>query len=190
VLAVDADALTRHPDRVELVDEDDRRRVLPRLLEELANACRAETGEHLDERRSAGRVEVRPRLGRDRLRDQRLPGSRWAVEENALGDARAEPLEALPVAEELDHLLELLLRLVQPGDVRPGDWRADLLVERRRLDPRHVLHRPKEEEDDDDEEEDRQPREDEAGDVVRRVRVRDHGTHYSSVVEDPQPRYR
>ena len=43
-------ARTGRADGVELVDEDDRGRVLARLFEELADAGGAEAGEHLDER--------------------------------------------------------------------------------------------------------------------------------------------
>ena len=59
LLAVEAVAGARRADGVELVDEDDRRRVLPRLAEELADPRGAEAGEHLDERRGRGAVEVR-----------------------------------------------------------------------------------------------------------------------------------
>ena len=62
LLAVEAVARARGADSVELVDEDDRRCVLARLSEELADARRSEAGEHLDERRGARRVEVRARL--------------------------------------------------------------------------------------------------------------------------------
>ena len=119
VLTVEAHALAGHADRVELVDEHDRRGVLARLLEQLADAGRAEAREHLDERGRARRVEVRPRLGGNGLCDQRLPRSRWPVQEDALGHSRPQPLEALTVAKELDDLDELLLRLVQTGHVRP-----------------------------------------------------------------------
>ena len=51
---------------------------------------------------------------RDGLREEGLPGARRPVQEDAR-HARAEPLEALPVAEELDHLVQLLLRLVEPA---------------------------------------------------------------------------
>ena len=52
LLAVEAVAGALRADGVELVDEDDRRRVLARLGEELADARGAEAGEHLDERRT------------------------------------------------------------------------------------------------------------------------------------------
>ena len=113
VLAVEASARTRRADGVELVDEDDRRRVLARLLEELADAGGAEAREHLDERRRARGVEVRARCARDGLREQRLAGPGRAVQQDAARHARTEPLEASAVTQELDDLLELLLRLVE-----------------------------------------------------------------------------
>ena len=105
LLTVEPVPRARGADRVELVDEDDRGRVLPRLGEELPDAGGAEAGEHLDERGRALGEERRARLVRDRLREQRLAGSRRAVEEDPLRHARAELLEALRVAEEVDDLL-------------------------------------------------------------------------------------
>src|SRR5919106_873480 len=96
-------------------------RGLARLLEELADTGGAEPREHLDERGGALRVEVRARRACDRLREQGLPGAGRAVEEDTARDARAEPLEALAVAQELDDLVKLLLRLVEARDVAPGD---------------------------------------------------------------------
>src|SRR5207249_9873294 len=58
LLAVEAVPGARCADCVELVDEDDRRSVLARLVEKLADTRGAETGEHLDERTRALRVEL------------------------------------------------------------------------------------------------------------------------------------
>ena len=149
VLAVVGASRAGRADRVELVDEDDRGRVLARLLEELADPGGTEAGEHLDERRRAGGVEVRARLVGGRLREQRLPRSRWAVEEDALRDARAEAFELLAVAEELDDLLQLLLRLVGAGDVAPADGIGRVAIDHRRLDLGHERHRAQEQPDDD-----------------------------------------
>ena len=145
-------------DGVELVDEDDRRRVLARLLEELADARGAEAREHLDERRRALRVEVRAGRARDGLRDERLPRAGRAVQQDPAGHTRAEALEALPVAQELDDLDELLLRLVEPGDVVPGHLDLRAAHDRCRLRARHELERVQEQDDDDPEEHDREPR--------------------------------
>ena len=111
-------------DRVELVDEDDRGRVLARLFEQLPDSRCAEAGEHLDERRRALGEELRARLAGDRLREQRLAGAGWPVEQDPLRDARAQPAEALGVAQEVDHLVQLPLGLVEAGDVVPRDFRA------------------------------------------------------------------
>ena len=57
----------------------------------------------------------------DRLREQRLAGAGRAVQQDALGDAGAELLEAVRVAQELDDLAQLVLGLVAAGDVVPAD---------------------------------------------------------------------
>ena len=63
-------------------------------------------------------------LAGDRAGEQRLAGAGRAVEQHALGDARAERLELLRVLQELLDLLELLDRLVHAGDVLERDLRA------------------------------------------------------------------
>ena len=102
-------------DGVDLVDEDDRRVVLTRDLEQPPDARGAEAGEHLDERRGRLRVEVRARLVGDRLGQQRLAGAGRAVEQDAARHSGAELREARRVTQELDDLLELGLRLVAPA---------------------------------------------------------------------------
>src|SRR5205807_950472 len=67
LLACEALAGSCGTDSVELVDEDDRRSVASRLIEQLPHPRRAETDEHLDERGGALRVELRTRLSRDAL---------------------------------------------------------------------------------------------------------------------------
>src|SRR4029079_12037945 len=57
---------------------------------------------------------------------------RWADEECPLGDLAAEARELLRIAQELDDLLELLLGLVDAGDVVEGDL-ARLLGQKLRL---------------------------------------------------------
>ena len=110
-------------DRVDLVHEDDARRVLLGLVEEVADAARADADEHLDELRAADAEERNARLAGDRLAEQRLAGARRADEQHALGDARADRDELVRVLEELDDLVELLLRLVDTRDVDERDRR-------------------------------------------------------------------
>ena len=104
-------------DGVDLVDEDDGRRVLLGLLEEVADAARADTDEHLDEVGAGDGVERHARLARDRAREEGLAGSGRAVEQHALGDLGADGLELGRVGEELLDLAELLDRLLAAGDV-------------------------------------------------------------------------
>ena len=110
-------------DGVDLVDEDDARRVRLPLLEQVAHAAGADADEHLDEVGARHREEGTPRLARDGLGQQRLAGSRRAHQQRALGQASAQPGELLRVLEELDDLLQLDLGLVRAGDVGERDLR-------------------------------------------------------------------
>ena len=111
----------RAADRVELVDEDDRRRRLLGLLEQIANARRADADDRLDELRGRDREEGGLRLAGDRAGQQRLAGSRRPIEQHAARDARAELGVALRVLEEVHHLDQLVLGLVDPGHVLEAD---------------------------------------------------------------------
>src|SRR5690606_21525856 len=112
------------PDGVDLVDEDDGRRVLLRLFEQVAHAAGAHAHEHLDEVRPRDRVERNVRLTSDRAREKGLAGSGRAIEQHTLRDARAHGLEPCGVGEELLDLVQLFDRLVGTGDVVEGDlWR-------------------------------------------------------------------
>ena len=62
-----------------------------------------------------------PGLVGDRLGEQGLAGSGWAVQKDPLRHRRPELLEALRVGEEVDDLAKLVLGLVHAGDVVPGD---------------------------------------------------------------------
>ena len=144
----------RAADGVELVDEDDRRRVLARLAEQPPDARGAEAREHLDERGGRLREELGAGLVRDGLGQQRLAGAGRAVQQHAGGDARAEVAEALGVAQELDDLAQLVLGLVDAGDVLPADRGLHLGLDLHGLRAGHHLQRPPEEERDDEHEQD------------------------------------
>src|SRR6266487_3638910 len=110
-------------DGVDLVHEDDARRRLLRLLEQVADARGADADEHLDEVGAGDREEGDARLPRDSAREQRLPRAGRPVQEHALRDPRPERLELLGVLEELLDLVQLLDRLVCTGDVLEGHLR-------------------------------------------------------------------
>src|SRR4029079_12749045 len=112
---------SRAADRVELVDEDDRRRRLLGLLEEVAHARGADTDDRLHELRRGAREEGHTRLAGDRARQQRLARTGQPGEEHAARDPTTQPLVLLRVAEEVDDLRQLRLRLVDPCDVAERD---------------------------------------------------------------------
>ena len=112
-------------DGVDLVDEDDRRRLLACGLEEVAHAGRTDADEHLHEVGAGDRHERHPGLTGDGTRDERLAGARRADEQHALGDARADLLELPRVLEEVDDLGDLLLHGAVARDV--GERRLRLL---------------------------------------------------------------
>ena len=113
-----ADARAALPaDRVDLVDEDDRAPRGLRVLEQVAHARGADTGEHLDEVAPRHREERHTGLARDRAREQRLARAGRPVEQHALRDLGADLLEARRIGEEVLDLAELLDRFVETGDV-------------------------------------------------------------------------
>ena len=114
-------------DGVDLVDEDDRGSVLLRLLEQVADAGGADADEHLDEVRAGDRVERHPGLPGHRAGQQGLAGAGLAVQQDTLGDLGADGLELGGLGQELLDLLELLDRLVTPGDVAEGGLRRVLV---------------------------------------------------------------
>jgi hypothetical protein len=118
-------ALARAADRVELVDEDDRRRGLLGLREQVAHARRAHADDRLDELRRRDREERRVRLPRDRPGEQRLARAGNAEQQHAVRHPAAQPPVLLRRAQEVDDLAQLGLRVVDPGDV--VERRADPL---------------------------------------------------------------
>src|ERR1051325_9112418 len=107
---------TMASDGVDFVDEDDARRVLLALLEQVTNAACADSYEHLNEIRPGDREERHAGLAGNRAGQKPFAGSRRANEKHAFGDASAQFLEFLRLAEKLDDLLLLLLGLFDAGD--------------------------------------------------------------------------
>src|SRR5262249_45343145 len=110
-------------------------------------------------------------LARDRLGQQRLAAARRPDEQDAARDATAETREAARVLEELDHLLDLVLRLVAARDVVEGDVGVVLLgveLRARAAEAHHATggtlaaHLAQEEEEEDQDQEPRTPEQEEA----------------------------
>ena len=104
-------------DGVDFVDEDDAGGVLLALLEQVADAARAHADEHFHEVRTRDREERHAGFAGDGARQQGLAGSGRPDQQHALGNAAAELLELLRLAQELDDLLQLFLGLFHAGDV-------------------------------------------------------------------------
>ena len=121
---------------VELVDEDHGPAERPRLGEQVADPARADAHVLLDELRARDVEERDAGLGGDRAGEHRLAGSGRAVEQDAAWDRRSEAREALRLAQEVDDLGQLVLRLVAAGDVLEPDIgrtrRPETLVSRPR----------------------------------------------------------
>ena len=110
-------------DGVDLVDEDDARRLLARGLEQIADTSGAHPDEHLHEVGAGDRHERHAGLTRHRACDERLPRAGWADEQNALGDPRPDLLELCGLLEEVDDLGDLLLHAGVAGHVGEGRLR-------------------------------------------------------------------
>ena len=110
-------------DRVDLVDEDDRGRLLARGVEEVAHARGADADEHLHEVGAGDRDERHAGLTRDGARDQGLSRTGRTDEQHALRDARADLAELARHLQEVDDFLDLFLHRSVAGDVGEGRLR-------------------------------------------------------------------
>ena len=158
--------------RVDFVDEDDTRRLLLALDEEVAYARRAHADEHLDEIGAADRKEGNAGLARDRARKQRLARPGRTDQQHAFGNPPAQTGELLGVLEKGDDLFELLLGLFHACHVVESDFLlvfvqhpGAALAERHRLAATH-LHLAHEEDPHADQQQHRKPL-DQDGDVPR-----------------------
>src|SRR6266852_5221037 len=93
-------------DGVQFVNKDDARGVAPRVLEQLADALRADTCIHFDELRSAGEEECHLCLTGNGPREKRFAGSRRSDKQYPLRNAPADRGEPLRFAEEINDLLD------------------------------------------------------------------------------------
>ena len=107
--------------RVDLVDEDDRRRRRLGLLEEVTDPAGAHAHEHLDEVRSRDREERHTGLTGYRPGQEGLARTGRPVEEYSLRDLGAHRPELLRGRQEVLYLPQLLDGLLEPGHVLEGD---------------------------------------------------------------------
>ena len=110
------------PIGVELVDEDDRRRRLLGLREQVTHARGADADDHLDELRRRHLEERHARLAGDRARQQRLAGPGRAAEQHAARDPRRPASGTCPgFLRKSTISVSSSLASSMPGDVLEGD---------------------------------------------------------------------
>src|ERR1035437_1133017 len=98
-------------DGVDFVDEDDARGILLALFEEVADAACADADEHLDEVRTRNAEERNIGFTGNRTGEQGFTGSGRSDEKHTLGNASAELLELLRLAQRSEeHTSELQSR--------------------------------------------------------------------------------
>jgi hypothetical protein len=183
-------------DRIELVDEHDRRSGLFRLREEIAHARCADADDRLHELRGRHREERDIRLAGDRTGEERLAGAGWAREQYAVRDPAAEFSVLVGMTEEVDDLGQLLFCLIDPGDVGERDAVAGRLIpagarasERAEnvLNVPRAAHQPEQEED----EEDRRPEPEQKALPPGRARVQRLSVHgHLVLLQHPRQRVR
>ncbi len=150
-------------DRVDFVDEDDAGRILLGLFEHVTHTRGADADEHFDEVRTRDGEERHVGFAGHRARDQGLAGAGRADQQHAARNPSAQPLIFAGVAQEFDDLLQVLLGLVDAGDILEGDAAMRLgqhlgarLAEAHRL-AGAALHLPRQEHPDTDQRDEWQP---------------------------------
>jgi hypothetical protein len=91
------------------------------LNEQVAHPRRSDADDRLDELRRRHREERCIRLAGDRAGQQRLAGTGRPGQQHAVGDAASEASVLLGVAQEVDHLAQLGLCLLDARHIGEGD---------------------------------------------------------------------
>ena len=104
-------------DCVNLINEDDARRVFLGVLKHVAHTGRADTDEHFNEVRAGDREERNLGLAGNAFGQQGLAGARRADQEQTTRNASAEFLKLGRVFEEVNHFFDFFLGFVATGNV-------------------------------------------------------------------------
>src|SRR5690242_18002367 len=104
-------------DGVNFIDKDVAGRVLLALLEQVPHAAGADADEHLYEVRAGDGKEGHLGVAGHSARQESFAGSGRADEQNALGNAPAQLLEFLRLAQELDDFAQLFFGLIYAGNI-------------------------------------------------------------------------
>jgi len=119
----------RFADGVQLVDEHDAGRFLPRLFEQIANSRGTHAHEHFHKLRAGDGEERDARFARDRFCEQRLARAGRPDKKHAFGNAASQLLVLLRLFQEVDHFLKLQFGFIDAGHVFKGYFpRLGLIV--------------------------------------------------------------
>ena len=102
---------------VQLINENNARRFLLRLLEQVTHPRGTDTNEHLHKVRTAKAEKWHGGLASDSSRQQGFSRSRRAYQQNPLGDTPAEVGILLRITQEIDNFLQFLFRLIGSGNI-------------------------------------------------------------------------
>ena len=119
--------------RVNLIDEDDARRFILGLPEEVSHTRSTDANEHLDEVGTGHREERHVGLAGDCLGQQSLTRSRRPHEQSAFGNLTAQLGVVLGILEEVDNLGNLHFGLGQACNILEGHLVVVILVKEFRL---------------------------------------------------------
>ncbi|GBD19185.1 hypothetical protein HRbin27_01689 [bacterium HR27] len=118
-------------DRIQLVDEDDRRCLRLRALEQVAHPAGSDSDEHLDELGSADAEERDARFTGHRPRQQRLSGTGRTDQQHTTRQPRSDPVILGGILQKIDDLGEFRLRLLLARHVGERHLRALHVVDPR-----------------------------------------------------------
>ena len=120
IIATESSAVTLLSDRIDLIDEDDARSLLTRLLEQVTHLGRTSADKHLDELTAADGEERHTGFSGHRLGQQRLARSRRTDQQSALRHLRADLLISIWMIQEIHDLLQCFLRLILTSNILEG----------------------------------------------------------------------
>src|SRR3989440_1271320 len=111
---------TRSPNGIDLMDENYGRGVLACLLKQITHTAGSRSDEEFDKVGGARTEERHSCLSGDCTRQQGLAGTRWANQQDTPGDMRSELDVALRVTQEVDHLTQFRLGLINACHIPEG----------------------------------------------------------------------
>ena len=114
-------AAARTTDGVQLIDEDDRRRSLACLFEQIADSRGANAHDHFDELGGTETEERDTRLAGNRARQQGLAGAGCTDQQHALRHGAAESLILRRILQEIDDFDKFVFRFIDPGNIVERD---------------------------------------------------------------------